>query len=519
MHQIIGFGAIEIAQKIASGEISALEVVEAHIARIEEVNPDLNAVIILLFEQAKQEAVAADTALKRGDKLGELHGVPITIKGCFDVVGTVSTMGLSQEPQTKATQNAVMVERLKQAGAIILGKTNLPQMGASNQTDNPVYGRTVNPWNSKRAPGGSTGGEAAIIAAGGSCLGLGSDFGGSVRMPAHACGINSIKPTSRRLSLSGHAPFFSGQSIIITQPGVLARKVADLSLAMKILSAPGQEVLDYHIPPVAWREPDAVNVKNLRIVFYTDSGVITPSPAIQRAVREAALALEKYGAVVEEWTPKNIVRAVQLYQQLVSADGYATLKKQVGGSKWDKQLKAYHQIASTPKSLLNGISGIAGLLGLEDMSQSLASIGEISVTKYWEITQEKDDFCSQFLATMNQKQYDAILCPPCALPALTHGDGFFVSEDITYACLYNMLGMPAGVVAATRVREGEESKRNPKKSQIEAVAYKIEQGSAGLPIGVQVCARHWREDIVLAVMSILEQHFRTQADYPTIINY
>jgi fatty acid amide hydrolase len=242
MHKIIGSGAIEIAQKIANGEISICEVVEAHIARIEEVNPNLNAVIIPLFEQAKREAIAADAALYRGDKLGELHGVPITIKGCFDVRGTVSTMGLSLESQTEATQNAVMVERLKQAGAIILGKTNVPQMCASNQTDNPVYGRTVNPWNSERSSGGSTGGEAAIIAAGGSCLGLGSDFGGSVRMPAHACGINSIKPTSFRLTLSGHAPFFPGQSIINSQPGVLARRVSDLSLAMKILSAPGQEV-------------------------------------------------------------------------------------------------------------------------------------------------------------------------------------------------------------------------------------------------------------------------------------
>ncbi|MBO3457893.1 amidase [Aetokthonos hydrillicola Thurmond2011] len=517
MNKFIGFGATEIAQRIASGEVSACEVIEAHIARIEAVNPKLNAVIIPLFEQAKKDAIAADEAHQVGETLGELHGVPITIKASFDVVGTISTMGVAGEPQMKATQDAVMVERLRRSGAIILGKTNIPQLAALNQTDNPVYGRTVNPWNSNRAPGGSTGGEAAIIAAGGSCLGLGSDFGGSVRMPAHACGINSIKPTSRRLTLSGHASFLPGQSVIISQPGVLARRVPDLSLVMKILCAPGQEVLDYHIPPVAWREPETVQVENLRIAFYTDNNVMTPSPAIQRAVREAASALENYGAVVEEWTPNNLARAVQLFMQLTSADGYATFKKHVGNAQWNKQLKTYHQIASTPRGLLNGISSIAGLLGLEDMSRSLASIGKISVTKYWEVTKEKDDFCTEFLAAMNRNQYDAIICPSNALPALTHGDGFFVSEDTTYTCLYNLLGMPAGVVAATRVREGEESERNPKKSQIEAAASKIEQGSLGLPIGVQVVARHWREDIVLAVMSILEQHFRAQPDYPSMI--
>jgi fatty acid amide hydrolase len=307
---IVGSSATEIAQKIAAGELWASEVVEAHIQRIEEVNPRLNAVIIHLFEQARAQAKAADEARSRGETLGLLHGVPITIKESFDVAGTVSNMGISALSQT-AKQDAPLVKRLQQAGAIILGKTNVAQLLASNESDNPVYGRTVNPWNPERSPGGSSGGEAAIIAALGSCLDLGSDIGGSVRMPAHACGISSLKPTSSRLSMVvGHVPLLPGQEAILAQPGPMARTVADLNLVMKVLAAPGQEAFDPNIPPVHWREPSDVKLENLRIAFFTDNGIITPSPAVRRAVREAALSLLKRGAIVEEWTPPDLLKAI-----------------------------------------------------------------------------------------------------------------------------------------------------------------------------------------------------------------
>ena len=169
---IIGMSATQIAQRIARGEISACEVVEAHIQRIEEVNPRLNAVVVPLFDQARAEAKAADAKRTSGEAIGALHGVPITIKDSFDIAGCITGMGLTDTTQP-AAHNGVLVERLKQAGAIILGKTNVPQMLSMNETDNPVYGRTNNPWNLDRAPGGSTGGEAAIIAVGGFVPGFG----------------------------------------------------------------------------------------------------------------------------------------------------------------------------------------------------------------------------------------------------------------------------------------------------------------------------------------------------------
>ncbi|MBD2006942.1 MULTISPECIES: amidase [Cyanophyceae] len=510
---IVGSSATEIAQKIAAVELSASEVVEAHIQRIQEVNPRLNAVIIPLFEQARSQAKAADEARSRGETLGLLHGVPITIKESFDVAGTVSNMGISALSQTPK-QDAPLVKRLQEAGAIILGKTNVAQLLALNESDNPIYGRTLNPWNLERSPGGSSGGEAAIIAALGSCLGLGSDIGGSVRMPAHACGICSLKPTSSRLSMVGHVPLLPGQEAILAQPGPMARTVADLNLAMKVLAAPGQEAFDPSIPPVPWREPSDVKLENLRIAFFTDNDIITPSPAMRRAVREAALSLEKRGAIVEEWTPPDLLKALQLYLQLYGADGGVTSKRQLGNSKRHPQINQTLQTVSLPKPLFKMSAAIYEWLGQRLMAKLSPYMGEVSVSEYWRGIDERSRYRAAFMAALDGAQFDAILCPPCALAALTHGSGYFLLNDATYTIPYNLLGMPAGVVAATRVRPGEESDRVPSKQLSEQTASKVEQGSVGLPVGVQVAARHWREDIVLAVMAAIEEHFQPQPDYP-----
>ena len=374
----------------------------------------------------------------------------------------------------------------------------------------------MNPWNPERSPGGSSGGEAAIIAALGSCLGLGSDIGGSVRMPAHACGISSLKPTSSRLSMVGHVPLLPGQEAILAQPGPMARTVADLNLAMKILAAPGQETLDPSIPPVPWREPSDVKLENLRIAFFTDNGIITPSPAVRRAVREAALSLEKRGAIVEQWTPPDLLKAIQLYFQLYGADGGVTSKRQLGKSKTHPQLKQTLQTVSLPKALLKVIAALSGFMGQPLVAQLFPYIGEVSVSDYWRVIDERNRYRAAFMAALDTKEFDAILSPVCALPALTHGSGYFLIQDATYTMPYNLLGMPAGVVSVTRIRPGEESERVPSKLLNEQTASKMEQESVGLPVGVQVAARHWREDIVLAVMAAIEEHFQSQPDYPAI---
>jgi fatty acid amide hydrolase len=190
--------AVELAEMIARGEATSLEVVDAHIERVEQVNQALNAVVVKLYDRARASAREADDRRARGDALGPLHGVPVSVKEALDVEGTPSTFGLPSRAGGEAERDCDYVARLREAGAIVIGKTNVAQLLLYYESDNPVYGRTNNPWNLERTPGGSSGGEAAIIAARGSPMGLGTDIGGSVRVPATFCGIAALKPTMGR---------------------------------------------------------------------------------------------------------------------------------------------------------------------------------------------------------------------------------------------------------------------------------------------------------------------------------
>jgi amidase len=217
--ELIYASATVLAQAIRSKKVSAVEVVNAYLQRIEEVNPTLNAVVQLTADAARAQAREADAAQARGEGKGPLHGVPITIKDMIETAGVICTSGTKGRASCVPPRDATIVARMHAAGAIILGKTNTPELGVAPETDNLVYGRTNNPYDLSRTPGGSSGGEGAITAAGGSPLGLGSDGGGSIRIPAHCCGIVGIKPTSGRVPRTGHFPGPGGPMDSLWQVG------------------------------------------------------------------------------------------------------------------------------------------------------------------------------------------------------------------------------------------------------------------------------------------------------------
>ncbi len=513
---LTALSASEIAQRIRDRELTAQEVVAAYIQRIEKVNPDLNAVVVPLFQQARAEAIAADAKQARGETLGPLHGVPITIKECFDVKGTPATLGLPHRAQHKATEDSPLVARLRQAGAIVLGKTNVPQLLLYLESDNPLYGRANNPWNRERSPGGSSGGEGAIIAAGGSALGLGNDIGGSLRIPAHFNGINSLKPTSGRLPNADPAGelLLPGQEAIISQAGPMARSVADLSLAMEILAAPGLEKIDPSIAPVVWRDPAAVDVSKLRIGFYTDDGFFTPAPALRRAVREAVATLRERGLSVTEFTPPDVGQAMNLFFGILSCGAAKGSNELLGKGPRDRRVGDLLRLSGLANSVVRRLAKTLRLAGQKRTAHVLANVGTRSTSGYWKLVEERNQYRKKFMTALDAGQYDILICPPNGGPAFTHGASYDLDGVASYTMLYNLLGLPAGVVAATRVRQEEECDRPKSADIVERTARKVEIGSAGLPIGVQVVGRYWREDNVLAVMSVLEQHFRAQADYP-----
>jgi amidase len=447
MHAVIYASATALARAIRAKEISSAEVVHACLERIEAVNPTLNAVVQVRADAARAEAQAADAALARGQITGPLHGVPMTIKDSLDTAGVITTGGTTGRATYMPTQDATVVARLRMAGAIVLGKTNTPELTLSGETDNLVYGRTNNPYDLTRTPGGSSGGAGAIIAAGGSPLDIGSDTRGSIRLPAHFNGIAGIKPTSGRVPRTGHlVPWGLGAVDALTQLGPLARYVEDLVLTLPIIA--GVDWSDPAIVPMPLGDPQAVTLKGLRVALYTYNGILAATPDTVAAVHQAATALTEAGALVHEDRPAPLVRAAELCNTLSAADGLA----------WVRRLLQR-----------------AGTTAIHPQLQKrLEEVRPLSVDAFTALLEEVDRLRSAMLTFI--QHYDLILCPVCAFPAPPHGTTLSL---ISYTDVYNLTGWPGAVV-----RGGTSSE--------------------GLPIGVQIVARPWREDVALAVGQYLE---------------
>ena len=442
--------ACEIARAVRKREISALGVVELHLRRIEEVNPDLNAVVTLSAERAMDEARAADTRQATGGSLGALHGVPVTIKDSIETAGILTTGGTEGLADHVPERDAPVVARLREAGAIVLGKTNTPELTLGGETDNLLFGRTSNPYRLDRTPGGSSGGAASIIAAGGAALDLGSDVGGSIREPAHFCGIAGVKPTTGRVPRTGHIPASYGALDTFAQIGPMARRVEDIELALGIVC--GIDWKDPSVVPMPLGASAAVELERLRVATYTDNGLIAPSAEIAGAVNDAAAALAASGIQISHAVPEAIADAVELIPRIRAAEGGAPVRsalERAGTSRSGPHLAYALEFPVPPPGNV-----------LSDLFSEL------------------DRVRARMLAFM--RDFDAIVCPISPWCAPEHG---FVPQERyaawSHAMAYNVTGWP-GVV----VRAGT--------------------GADGLPIGVQVVARPWREDIAFALARRVE---------------
>jgi amidase len=453
MSEFIYASATALARAIRAKEVSSAEVVHAYLQRIEAVNPSLNAVVQLCAEAAQDEAKAADAALARGQITGPLHGVPMTIKDSLDTAGVITTGGTTGRTSFVPAQEATVVARLRAAGAILLGKTNTPELTLAGETDNLIYGRTNNPYDLSRTPGGSSGGAAAIVAAGGAPFDIGSDTAASIRWPAHCCGIAGLKPTMGRVPRTGHIiPFGLGARDLLTQNGPMARYIEDLSLILPIIAGPDWQ--DPAIVPMPLGDPAAVELKRLRAAVHTDNGILSPTAAIQDTVRRAGQALADAGVAVEEACPQALERSQALASALAAGDGRA----------WVQRLLAKAGTTEAHPWLAANLSQTEGM----------------PVGAFTELLEDIDHFRSEMLAFM--QHYDVMLCPVNALPALPHGTwrDAFRRGAFSYTQAYNVTGWPGAVV-----RGGTSSE--------------------GLPIGVQIVARPWREDVALAVGQYLEE--------------
>lgn len=295
--------ATELARLIRDRTVSATEVMDAHLEAIERRNPRLNAIVALAGD-ARDQAAAHDRALARGRVVGPLHGVPFTAKDIIETADLPTTVGMVELADNRPDRDATTVARMRGAGAILIGKTNCPPGGSGGITDNELHGRTLNPYDAERSPGGSSGGEAAAIAAGMSPCGIGSDSGGSLRMPAHFCGIATLKPTAGRVPLTGvldEEGQIGAMSDPRTQAGPMARRVEDLAVLLSIQAGP--DGVDGGSIPVPLGDPGAVDLHGLRVMLHRSDGLAPPDPGTDAALREAAAALGEAGAAVTEDAP------------------------------------------------------------------------------------------------------------------------------------------------------------------------------------------------------------------------
>lgn len=289
-------GAAELARRIARGEVSSCTLLEIFLERIERFNPQLNAVVLLRAEAARERAGQADRALRAGIRWGPLHGVPITIKECFDWTGTPSTFGRPERREHRASEDAEAVARLIRAGAIVLGKTNVPLDLADWQTFNAVYGATLNPWDHERSPGGSSGGAAVALAAGLSALELGSDSGGSIRMPSHFCGVYGHKPSFGIVPVRGHSASPGLPPDDINVAGPLARSAEDLELALRLIAgAEGPRSRAWHLD---LPEPDRSSLRDYRVAVITGDAEFPVDSDTRRTALDVAQVLKSEGAAV-----------------------------------------------------------------------------------------------------------------------------------------------------------------------------------------------------------------------------
>ncbi len=447
----------QMAAEVRSGRASSVELVEAHLKRIEEENPRINAFISVFAEEALAAARNADEARLHQCALGPLHGVPVTIKDSFDIAGRPTYCGSKLRLDHRATADSTSVARLRAAGAVILGKTNCPEFLYNYETDNYIAGRTNNPWDVSRTSGGSSGGEAAAIASFCSPGGMGSDGGGSIRVPAHFCGIAGLKPTPGRVPAAGHFPLIAHPGGLLGVGGPMARNAEDVRLLFQVTA--GHDDQDPFSAPVPLRKPD---LAGLRIGLMERFNRVPVQPAIRAAVEAAGRVLAGLGLPVEPFEPRGIERAPNLWWFFFGEVAAPFIKQMIAGREQDVHWTGMELVSMALEKPAPTFEQVIENLGARDAMRA---------------------------ALLRQmREYPVLLAPACGVAAFPHrtrrwqtGEkeiGLF--EAMMPLTFSNLLGLPALVIPFGRTEEG-------------------------LPVGVQLVGAPYSEELLLELAVRMEE--------------
>jgi Asp-tRNA(Asn)/Glu-tRNA(Gln) amidotransferase A subunit family amidase len=459
MTQVVLTAAARQLEMLSSGEISVVELAEAHLEQIGRLNPQLNVFADFDAERVRAQARRLN---EQTEPRGPLHGLPVTVKSSIATAGHLCEMGSLLHEGEIPAQDAVVVARLRAAGALILGTTNCPEFLMAYETANRLHGRTRNPWDLDRTPGGSSGGEAAAIAAGLSACGLGSDSGGSVRVPAHFTGICSLKPTPGRIPGHGHLPPCVGPFSTLGAIGPLARTMEDVTLLFRTLA--GQDPHDPVSPPVALRQPTLDELRAHTIGYFEDDGLVAVTPETRAAVNAAADELRSAGFRVERFRPRTLEALRQLWWKFFV---------QCGAMFYEPDIRGREGQLSTIFSEFLGFA------------ESVPALTAVDLLGAWA---ELDLLRAKTLVEMSA--YPVLLCPVASIPAFRHGDRSWIIESqrveyldaVRHTQWFNALGAPAAVVP-------------------------VGASPGGLPIGVQIAALPFHDETALGIAAVVDQAF------------
>jgi Asp-tRNA(Asn)/Glu-tRNA(Gln) amidotransferase A subunit family amidase len=458
----------EVAADIRSRKLSPVELVESHLRSIAFLEPKLNAFVHLDAEGARAQARAAETAVSPSEAPGPLHGVPLTVKSSIDVAGWPCPAGSLLRKDYVPRADAPLVARLKSAGAILLGNTNTPEFLMAYETHNLLSGKTSNPWNLGYSAGGSSGGEAAAIAAGCSMGGVGSDGGGSIRVPAHFCGICGLKPTPGRVPATGHFPSSAGAFGWIGVVGPMARTIADVRALFEVMSGP--DAGDAHSAPVSVHSYSEGDLRATRVGVLESSALGNATPETRAAVDRAAKTLSDHGLAVEPFELHGLDRALELWWFFFGAVIAHLLNANLAGheSQLSPLLREYLSHATSPNPL--------------------------SIDEFLQACAERDLLRERILRQMDN--VPILLSPVSSAPAFRHGEGNYrrgtgYLDTMRFSQWLNLAGFPGASVP-------------------------ISFSNEGLPIGVQIIGRPFEEELVLAVAEVLDQSRSPWRPPPTV---
>ncbi|NXN55275.1 FAAH1 hydrolase, partial [Rynchops niger] len=511
---ILSLPLLELTRRLREGSLSPKIVLYTYLEKALEVTRQTNCLrhFIPECEEQLQE-------IQRQEEKGLLYGIPVSIKDHIGHKGQLSTCGLVQCLGTVVQEDSVLVKVLKRQGAIPFAMTNVPQSLFSYDCSNPTFGQTLHPFNPQKSPGGSSGGEGALIAGGGSILGIGSDIGGSIRLPSSFCGLCGLKPTAERLSVWHtrllNVDLCSRPAPVPCAVGPMARDVDSLALCMKALLCQEMFRLDPTVPPIPFDEEAYSSSAPLRVGYYDTDGYFPLPPCMRRAVQETRGALQAAGHQLVPFSPPRIHYVMtELFLKTFFADGGRAWLDVFTGGIVDPSLKSQVNGCKIPRLGKKLLALILKPLLFKQFLLLLLKLKNVatistcrSVKEMWNHHHEIQAYRTEFIARWRELQLDVVLCPVLG-PAFTTGYPGKLLTAISSTMLYNVLNFPAGVVPVSTVTEADEEElklyRGCCDDPWDRTLKQAVAGAAGLPVAVQCVALPWQEELCLRFMKEVE---------------